>query len=251
MRVTEFAPAYVPEPAPGASPAPEARAALPMLYGPAQWARKSFTGGFPGSAFTPPPDGTLLCPANHPLYPQERRPERDGSYRVLYAARIGDCRTCAVRSACQESSDTTKSRRVSAVFWPVAATQAGSSAPVPALPEASPKTPEPIPRFPVLWQDWPRCQLRRRWINLMRSQTVSLTSGAAPTADHMGALPPPIITRAERAHGRFTWDQRLARNARPTTAPPLTLTIHGLPATFAHVSGFGLLTAEKGGTNAA
>ena len=160
-------------------------------------------------------------------------------------------RRCAVRSACQASIDTTKPRRVSAVFWPATATQAGSSALVPALPEAPPKTPEPIPRLPVLWEDWPRCQLRRRWINLMRSQTVSLSRGAAPTADHMGATPPPIITRAERAHWRFTWDQRLARNARHTTAPPLTLTIHGLPATFAHVYGFGLLTAEEGGTNAA
>src|SRR5260370_1109020 len=111
MRVPEFAPAHVPEPAPGASPAPEARPAGPMLYGPAQWARKSFTGGFPGSAFTPQPDGTLLCPAKHPLYPQERRPERDGSYRVLYAARIGDCQRCAVLSAGQESRDTTKPRR--------------------------------------------------------------------------------------------------------------------------------------------
>src|SRR6266581_5794669 len=251
MRITEFAPAHVPEPAPQASPAPQARPAEPVLYGPAQWARPSFTGGFPGSAFTPQSDGTLLCPANHPLYPQERRPERDGSYRVLYAARIGDCRTCAMRSACQESRDTRKPRRVSAVFWPATATPAGSSAPVPAVAEAPPKTPELIPRFPVLWEDWPRCQLRRRWINLMRSQTVSLTRGAAPTAEHTGAIPPPLITRAERAHWRFTWDQRLARNARPTTAPPLTLTIHGLPATFAHVYGFGLLTAEKGGTNAA
>src|SRR6266852_3601898 len=161
MSVTEFAPAHVPEPAPGASLVPEAQAAFPVVYGPAQWARTSFTGGFPGSAFTPQPDGTLLCPATHPLYPQERRPERDGSYRVLYAARIGDCRTCAMRSACQESIDTTKPRRVSAVFWPATATQAGSSTPVPALSDAPPKTLELIARFPVLWEDWPRCQLRR------------------------------------------------------------------------------------------
>src|SRR5260370_13942440 len=163
---------------------------------------------------------------------------------VLFAPDTEVLRRCAVGSASKESSDPPTPCRVSAVFWPPAATQAGSSAPVPALPE-------PIPRFPVLWQDWPRCQLRRRWINLMRSQTVSLSRGAPPTADHMGALPPPIITRAERAHWRFTWVQRLARNPPPTTAPPLTLTIHGLPATFAHVYGFGLLTAEKGRTNAA
>ena len=54
------------------------------------------------------------------------------------------------------------------------------------------------------------------------------------------ATQPPILTRAQRAHWRLSWDQRLARNARPATAPLLTLTIHGLPATFATVYGFGL-----------
>jgi hypothetical protein len=70
MRITEFAP--VSEPALVSESAP-------MEYGPPQWARPSFTGGFPGSAFRPQPDGPLLCPAHHPLYPQERRPERGGS----------------------------------------------------------------------------------------------------------------------------------------------------------------------------
>jgi hypothetical protein len=56
-----------------------------------------------------PPDGTLRCPANHPLYPQERRPERNGSLRVLYAARIGHCRTWtaavhSVKKAARRSS---------------------------------------------------------------------------------------------------------------------------------------------------
>ncbi|MBA2682328.1 MAG: hypothetical protein H0U76_28535 [Ktedonobacteraceae bacterium] len=86
-----------------------AKASLPaVVYGPPQWARPSFTHGFPGSAFTPQPDGTLRCPANHPLYLQERRPERDGSLRVLYAARIGHCRPArsvrSVRRAVPRSS---------------------------------------------------------------------------------------------------------------------------------------------------
>jgi hypothetical protein len=87
-------------------------------YGPPQWARPSFTHGFPGSAFPLQPDGTLCCPAGHPLFVQERRPERHGSLRVLYAARIGHCRPCPLRVQCQESSTTRKPRRVSAVFWP-------------------------------------------------------------------------------------------------------------------------------------
>src|SRR6266567_3757796 len=102
-------------------------------YEPPQWARPSFTRGFPGSAFTPHPDGTLRCPAGQPLYIQERRPERNGSLRVVYAARIGHCRTCPLREQCQESGTTLKPRRVSAVFWPrtsppPAASQPGGSA---------------------------------------------------------------------------------------------------------------------------
>jgi len=97
MRVTEFAPALEASPVP-AEPVPETSPVPTVSYGPAQWAHTSFTGGFPGSAFTLQSDGTLSCPANHSLYPQERRPERDGSYRLLYAARIGDCRVCPLRS---------------------------------------------------------------------------------------------------------------------------------------------------------
>src|SRR6266487_3413020 len=106
--------------------------------GSAQWARPSFTGGFPGSAFLPQPDGTLRCPADHPLSPQERRPERDGSLPVVYAARIGHCRACALRQQCQESPTTLKARRVSALYPPVSSSSSIS--------EASPPAPgEPFP----------------------------------------------------------------------------------------------------------
>lgn len=94
LRTTDFAPAQEVE-APSIDKPEPAKASLPVVvYGPPQWARPSFTHGFPGSAFTPQSDGTLRCPANHPLYPQERRPEGNGSLRVLYAARIGHCRSC-------------------------------------------------------------------------------------------------------------------------------------------------------------
>ncbi|HVB20373.1 MAG TPA: hypothetical protein VNG51_00320 [Ktedonobacteraceae bacterium] len=52
-----------------------------------------------------------------------------------------------------------------------------------------------------------------------------------------------MLTRTQRAHWRLSWSQRLARNARPSTAPPLEVTIHGLPVRFAHVYGFDVLTA--------
>jgi hypothetical protein len=68
----------------------------------------------------------------------------------------------------------------------------------------------------------------------------------------MGVPPPPepmieaaehLITRAERAHWRLSWLERLAHNARPSTAPPLTLTLHGLPTMLAYAYGFALLEA--------
>lgn len=205
-----------------------------VIYGPPQWARPSFTHGFPGSVFTPQPDGSLRCPAHHPLYLQERRPERDGSLRILYAARIDHCRSCPLRAQCQESSSTLKPRRVSAALWPLSSAHADSSLP-PNPARAS------LPASPVLWRDWPRCSIRRTWLKVVRSQTTCLESSAP--------LPPPgaqapgekIFTRAEHAHWRLSWAERLACNARPADAPQLVVTLHGLPATFASTFGFDLL----------
>ncbi len=70
-----------------------------------------------------------------------------------------------------------------------------------------------------------------------------MTMGAPPTENQTDATDVPVITRAKRAHWRLSWDERLARNARPITARPLTVTIHGLPDTFTHVYGFALLEA--------
>jgi hypothetical protein len=233
MRTTEFAPALEAASAPEAEPAP-------VMYGPPQWARRSFTGGFPGSAFTLQPDESLLCPANHPLYPQERRPERDGSYRLLYAARIGDCRNCELRAQCQESLSTSKPRRVSAVFWPLSSHEVVPSAPAIVPSSPLPKLIEALPPSPVLWGDWPRCQIRRNWLNVVRSETLQVMR-ATPTEAQTPVTRGHVITRTHRAHWRLSWDERLARNARPSTSPALTITLHGLPATFANVYGFGLL----------
>jgi hypothetical protein len=167
LRTTEFAsmaePVPDPEPAFALEPAQDndAPSADPPAYGPPQWAQASFTGGFPGSAFVPQPDGTLLCPAGHVLTVAERRQERANSVRVSYAARIEDCRPCPLRLHCQ-SSRTFKARRVSAVYWPLAASVPRRSS---SLPPAC---------APVLWRDWPRSQIRRQWINAVHSQTIEV-----------------------------------------------------------------------------
>jgi hypothetical protein len=238
LHITEFAKALTEEPAGASKPTPAVEAAPaqtpppPVQYGPPQWARPSFTGGFAGSAFTLQPDGTLRCPADRPLYPQERRPERDGSLRVLYAARIGHCRSCALREQCQESRESVKPRRVSAVFWPRPPVLPEASAPLQASPQA-------LPLLAMLWKDWPRCGIRRTWLKLIRSETIGLRTDP-PTAP-VASPPPVVLTRAQRAHWRLWWAQRLARNARSPDASALTVTLHGLPATFAQSFGFDLL----------
>src|SRR5205823_2101916 len=66
-------------------------------FGPAHWAHAARRGSLGGKDFLLQPDGTLHCQQGATLYPQERRPEHDGTVRVLYAARIADCRSCPLR----------------------------------------------------------------------------------------------------------------------------------------------------------
>lgn len=180
-------------------------------YGPPKFAQPSFTHGFPGSAFVPQPDGTLRCPAGHSLFLQERRPERNGSLRVLYAARIGHCRPCPLREQCQESSTTKKPHRVSAVFWPRTAPPTSSplecAAPVSEAERVSP----PVPVQPVRWGDWPRCQIRRAFVQILRTQTVLISFRSTETLVHAKPHAPSLSTRAERTHWRLSWEERLSR----------------------------------------
>jgi hypothetical protein len=236
LRTNEFAQAAAVLPAPGGPSAPVSKHTSPRAYGPPQWARPSFTHGFSGSAFTLQPDGTLRCPADRPLYPQERRPERDGSLRVLYAARVGHCRSCPLRTQCQESSSSVKPRRVSAVLWPLESSLSDASPPLEDVPE-------PLPLAPVLWKDWPRCRLRRKWLKVIRSETVTFSWGSPETAERTAEHREKVLTRAERAHYRLSWAERLTRNASPSDAPTLTVTLHGLPPTFVASFGFALQAA--------
>jgi hypothetical protein len=226
MRTTEFAPAQIEESAKTApDPALRPSEPAPVIYGPPQWARPSYTKGFAGTDFALQPDGTLHCPAGCPLYPQERRPERNEALRVLYAARIGHCRACPLREQCQESATTIKARRVSAVYWPISSRSSISdgSPPAPGAP-----SPPSVPH-PVLWGDWQRRFHRREMMKLLRHQRVDIQLTAPP------AQPSPVqlLSRTERAHYRLSWAARLIRNARPKTAPKGAIRLFGIPDAFA------------------
>jgi hypothetical protein len=219
MRLTEFAPA-LPRPVLSGAEAPSVQVA----YSQAHWAQQAQMGGFPGSAFIPQADGTLRCPAGAPLYATERRPERDGSIRVLYSARIGACRVCALRETCQGyGADTKKPRRVSAVLWPLAEPPSEGPLISPSPPSAT---------YPLLWGDWSRTQHRRAWLDLLRSQTVRVT--LLPKLSSLEQPPSLPLTRRQRAHWRLSWSQRLARNAAPAQTHAY-IHLFGIPPTISSI----------------
>jgi hypothetical protein len=111
------------------------------------------------------------------LYPTEQRREADGTLRVLYAARIADCRSCRLRKQCQwHGRHTKKPRRVSMLIHPL---QGGSA--------------------PLLWRDWSRREHRRACMKLLRHQRVDIQLGP-PSQDK----PDPPPATFSRLSGRIT-----------------------------------------------
>jgi hypothetical protein len=201
LRTTEFAPALPPhnEHVPTCPVSPPNSGYAPPATA-TSWKADRFT----GADFPLQPDGTLRCPAGHVLVPHERRRERDGSLRVVYAASIRDCRACLLRERCQwNGSATAKPRQVSVLLHPLLV---GSA--------------------PLLWRDWNRRHQRRACIHLHR-QHLDLQIEPAPPSPEISA--PPTISRAERAHYRLSWEERLARNARTDQAELISLTLFGIP----------------------
>lgn len=85
---------------------------------------------------------------------------------------------------------------------------------------------------PLLWKDWSRRVHRRACMQLLRHQRVEVALSQAPSASQNGpALP--IFSRAQRAHTRLTFQERLARNARAPTAPHPFIMLFGMPDDFA------------------
>jgi hypothetical protein len=207
LRTTEFAPAL---PSASSQAATRAASSAPASgYGPPTSAASWKAGRFSGQDFPLQPDGTLRCPAGQSLRVQERRQEANGSLRVVYAASIRSCRPCPLRDQCQwEGNATAKPRQVSVLLPPL---QVGSA--------------------PLRWRDWSRRQHRRACIGLLRHQRVEVTlPQTTPAEPHNSAR---ILSRAQRAHYRLSWGERLARNADTSTTDRLAIKLFGIPESFA------------------
>jgi hypothetical protein len=212
VRTTEFAPAIP------ATPASASNAPAPTQgYGPAVPGQSWKHGRFSGRDLLRQPDGTLRCPAGQRLSPTEQRREADGSLRVVYEARLRDCRPCRLREQCQWHGQTAKHpRRVSLLLHPLAVAPA-----------------------PLLWRDWSRRKERRACRELVRGQRVEVQVAPGPAPSPSAAAP--LLSRPARAHWRLAWEERLARNARALTAGSVTITLFGVPDAFARF--LGLATA--------
>lgn len=211
MRTTEFAPALPPA-------HKETPAQAPVQgYGSAEVALPWKAGRFSGQDFVLQPDGTLHCPAGLELRAHERRREADGSLRLVYAASIRSCRPCPLREQCQwHGSATKKPRQVSVLLHPLV-----------------------VGSLPILWKDWSRRQHRRACTQLLCHQRVEMR--LEPGLSASPTLPPAPLSRAQRAHYRLTFPERLARNARVSTAGQVTIRLCGVPEDFAIA--LGLATA--------
>ena len=188
-------------------PAPD-RAAPASGYTAAEVALPFKRGRFCGRDFVLQADGTLRCPAGQALSATEQRREGDGSLRLVYAARISHCRGCSLREQCQwHGRDTQKPRRVSVLLHPLG-----------------------VGAAPVLWKDWSRRLQRRACMQWLRHQRVEVqVEQADPSTPEKKAV---ILSRAQRAHSRLTWAERLARNARAPTAGRVTIRLFGIPEGF-------------------
>lgn len=194
-----------------------------LIYGPPEWAQTARAGKFAATDFEPQPDGTLRCPAGQPLYAETRRPEHDGTVRVLYAARLADCRGCQLRDHCLGYGKETKGpRHVSAVVRPIEG---------PLLPQA-PLPPPKSATHPILWRDWSHRQTRRTFIRLLRTQTVTITTSEGLSGSQ-DVCDPVVLTRQQRAHWRLSWAERLSRNAAKPSLPRVSIHLFGIPTAFA------------------
>jgi hypothetical protein len=187
----------------------------PEEYGPWQWAAAfgRATGRFGAEDFTLQENGRLRCPAGASLWLSEVRQENAFTQRAVYLAYQTDCQRCSLREQCLASgAKGDRARRVSAVRR--------------LLPPPAEVSRKPIKLGSMRWVDVAGRALRRTWTAHWRRQYVEVLPLAGSQQE---AKPPPRPPRAVRSHHRWSWQDRLARNA--WWGPPQSrVTVAGVPA---------------------
>lgn len=145
-------------------------------------------------------------------------PTRNSSRMSTAEKQMGACASCMVpaftvvapvRSA---SSATAKPRQVSVLLHPLVVGPA-----------------------PLLWRDWSRREHRRACMQLVRDQQIEVRQAQSPPSQSSPG--PPILSRAQRAHVRLSWTERVTRNASVSANGQVSLKLFGVPDQFADFLG--------------
>jgi hypothetical protein len=218
-------------------------------YGPLEMAKEwaKCRGRFSGKDFVLVDEGTLRCPAGKLLRSRSRVPLRNGNLRICYSAKIADCRTCALASQCiGVGAYGDKPRQVSAIRQRLEPTRRPK-----VRPWQEPDTPpESAPAMPceLVWSDVSGRRLRRTWFTGLRRQQVHVQERVPPAAQSSSPptpASPALLSRAERAHARLSWSDRLVRNARTASSPHFHIMLFGVaPQVAAYLN---LISVSAGG----
>jgi len=187
----------------------------PEAYGPWQCAGEAgrAVGRFTAEAFTLQDNGMLRCPAGANLWLSEVRQENAFTQRAVYLAYQTDCLKCALREQCLDpAAKGNRARRVSAVRR--------------LLPPPASVERKPVVVGPMRWVDVAGRELRRTWAAHWRRQYVEVLALAVIPKS---ISPPSRSPRAVRSHHRWSWQDRLARNA-GLGPPQLRVSVAGVPA---------------------
>ena len=210
----------------------------PQCIDPSAMLRGGRWGMFGACDFRLQPDGTLLCPNDKVLCPIELR---SGSKveTVRFSAKVADCRGCSKLAQCMGAAPNAHGRRIDLPLRPSSTNMDSPSrlsvpvAVAPPLPSlAICARPPPCGPFPIVWEDFPSASLRRTLIMQLRNQRVDVEFGKlqdTPCSD--------LISRDRRAHRRFSWSERMQRNACPTGCIPEYLVYGVSKSLAAHLGG--------------
>ena len=209
---------------------------LVPIYGPLElsqpWAKARRR--FSAQDFRLEEGDTLTCPIGKMLRPRERRKLANGDLRVLYAAKVHDCRTCPQAGVCLgRSASGDDGRRVSGIRRVVGWQMQPSL--LPDKPEQPLAQPEQEVRA-LEWGDLGGRGVRRGLVRQLRRQQVSITNLDAASAVARANTEARVWTRAERARRRRSWEDRLARNTCGETTQRWSVTLPGVaPALAAYL----------------
>lgn len=250
LRWTHWSPSLLSTASPTIPPPAEANTidevveeAVQASYGPLELAHDSgrARGRFSGQDFEILENSTLRCPAEKILRPQERRTLSDGSVRILYRAKKADCRGCRLAAACLgRQASGAQPRRVSAVrkriLQPLSSQSPRDVAP--------PAPAEPPEQRELLWGDVSGHRIRQDFTTRLRCQHVTITASSDEACSVAGDGASRIWTRAERAHRRLSWAERLTRNQAAASTPRYAVALFGIAAALAAY--LGLASAPPG-----